>query len=266
MTTSNKKKKAHFLTPRAWTNQTGCFRTTRKRGASGFPTTRLSSSSLARLSYACAARRSVKLGLARHRLSIGGVILSLLSLVYGRNAIRSHRAVAKQIPGLVDQVLDRLALQKEIAFESDGDDDAFLFLPNLRDDVLRSVHRLAERERVWKKVAAVVEQNSNVRTGQRESSSGEIARAWEWIGPSRPGITGGEARRRLKYGNQRVSWGPDVKTEAEVEEEQQQQQQQQQVVKNEVEDQDTPTHPPARRAGGMRLPGFRSWKEGRPIY
>lgn len=235
-----------------------------KRGASGFPTTKLSSSSLARLSYSCALRRSVKLGLARHRLSIGGVILSLLSLVYGRNAYRRHRAVARQIPGLVDQVLDRLALQKEIAFESDGDDDAFLFLPNLRDDVLRSVHRLAERERVWKKVAAVVEQNSNVRTGQRESSSGEIARAWEWIGPSRPGITGGEARRRLKANNhtQRVSWGPDVKTEAEVEEEQQQQ-----VVKGENDQQpyETPTHASAARARGSRF-GFRKWTEGRPIY
>ena len=268
MTTKDKKK---TLSDHAWTDQTGCFRTTRKRGASGFPTTKLSSSSLARLSYSCALRRSVKLGLARHRLSIGGVILSLLSLIYGRNAIRSHRAVARQIPGLVDQVLDRLALQKEIAFESDGDDDAFLFLPNLRDDVLRSVHRLAERERVWKKVAAVVEQNSNVRTGQRESSSGEIARAWEWIGPSRPGITGGEARRRLKYGNntQRVSWGLDVKTEAEVEEQQQQQQQQQQVVKGEEDQQqtyDTPTHPPTRRAGGGSRFGFRKWTEGRPIY
>ncbi|EGZ77615.1 hypothetical protein NEUTE2DRAFT_100723 [Neurospora tetrasperma FGSC 2509] len=236
-----------------------------KRDTSGFPTTKLSSSSLARLPYTCALRRSVKLGLARHRLSIGGMILSLLSLIYGRNAYRTHRAVARQIPGLVDQVLDRLALQKEIAFESEGDDDAFLFLPNLRDDVLRSVHRLAERERVWKKVAAVVEQNSNVRTGQRESSSGEIARAWEWIGPSRPGITGGEARRRLKSNNSyRVSWGPDVKTEAEVEEEQQQQQQQ--VVKGEEDQQkyETPTHLPA-RAGGSRF-GFRKWTEGRPIY
>ncbi|KAK3330226.1 Man1-Src1p-C-terminal domain-containing protein [Apodospora peruviana] len=176
-------------------------------GALTFPTACLSSTSLARLSHTCAIRRSVKLGLARHRLSIGGVILSLLSLVYGRNRLRSNRALSAQIPGLVDEVLERLANQKEVAFEGD-DDDAFLFLPNLRDDVLRSMHSLAQRDRLWQRVRAVVEQNSNVRTGQREGRNGEVGRAWEWIGPSRPGITEGSGPRRRK--STRVSWGPDV--------------------------------------------------------
>lgn len=102
-------------------------------------------------------------------------------------------------------MLGRLATQKELAYEEGGEDDPFLFLPNLRDDVLRSVHSLSERERIWQRVKAVVEQNTNVRTGQREGNNGEVGRAWEWIGPSGAIETG--ARRR-KGG--RVSWDTDV--------------------------------------------------------
>ncbi|PHH67171.1 hypothetical protein CDD81_2940 [Ophiocordyceps australis] len=87
-------------------------------------------------------------------------------------------------------VLGRLASQKEIGQEDL--DDPWLFLPNLRDDVLRSVHALSERDKIWQRVRAVVEQNSNVRTCQREGRSGEVGRAWEWIGP----IQGEGARRR----------------------------------------------------------------------
>ncbi|AEO65842.1 uncharacterized protein THITE_2113354 [Thermothielavioides terrestris NRRL 8126] len=181
-------------------------------GAAGFPTTLISSTSLARLSYSCALRRSVKLGVARHRLSIGGLILSLLSILYGRRRYTRNRALSAQIPALVDEVLERLANQKEVAFET-GDEDAFLFLPNLRDDVLRSMHSLSDRERLWQRVRAVVEQNSNVRTGQREGRNGEVGRAWEWIGPSRLGAGDGSASRRHK--SVRVSWGPEVKGELE---------------------------------------------------
>ncbi|KAH8905396.1 hypothetical protein BR93DRAFT_787449 [Coniochaeta sp. PMI_546] len=204
------------------------------RDSGRLPPARLSSSSLARLPIGCAVRRSVKLGLARHRVGIGSLILAVLSAIYGRNRYRSHKKTAAQIPGLVDLVLERLAAQKELAFE-DGSDDAFLFLPNLRDDVLRSRHSLAERERVWAKVKAVVEQNSNVRTGQREGRNGEVGRAWEWIGPSSGAITDGGSSRRRKSG--RVSWGPDVK-------------------ENDGESE-----------GKELVKGVhKSWEEGRPIY
>lgn len=132
----------------------------------------------------------------------------MLSAFYGRRRFVHNRALAAQIPALVDEVLERLATQKEVAFEA-GDDDAFLFLPNLRDDVLRSLHSLSDRERLWQRVRAVVEQNSNVRTGQREGRNGEVGRAWEWIGPSRLGAGDGSVSRRRK--SVRVSWGPDVK-------------------------------------------------------
>ncbi|KAL1906764.1 inner nuclear membrane protein enriched at telomere/subtelomere region [Sporothrix stenoceras] len=121
------------------------------------------------------------------------------AVAYLRYQIRARSADRARVPALVDLVLERLAAQKELwlyedDFENSGgqsddaDDssflpDPFLFLPQLRDDVLRTTHSLAARERIWKHVRAVVEQNSNVRTGQREGRNGEVGRAWEWIGP-----------------------------------------------------------------------------------
>lgn len=125
--------------------------------------------------------------------------------MYGRSKYRAHRAISAQIPGLVDLVLDRLSAQKELAYDDeDGENDTFLFLPNLRDDVLRAVHSVSQRDRIWKRVRAVIEQNSNVRTGQREGVNGEIGRAWEWIGPS-GAVESGARRRRIGQ----KSLGPD---------------------------------------------------------
>lgn len=169
-------------------------------------------------------------------------MLAVLSLLYGRRRFLRNRALAAQVPGLVDEVLERLATQKEIAFET-GDEDAFLFLPNLRDDVLRSMHSLPDRERLWQRVRAVVEQNSNVRTGQREGRNGEVGRAWEWIGPSRLGAAeGGSAASARRRKSARVSWEPDV-----------------------VSSEAAAAPPPARDP----KPAHRKWEEGRggrPIY
>ncbi|KAF6841482.1 sister chromatid separation protein [Colletotrichum plurivorum] len=177
-----------------------------KANSSSISDAYLSSSSLARLPIGCALKRSARLGLARHRLAIGSVMFLIASYFYVRAKYRSHKATAAQVPALVDLVLSKLATQKELGEEEI--DDPWLFLPNLRDDVLRSVHSLGERDRIWKRVKAVVEQNSNVRTSQREGRSGEVGRAWEWIGP----IAGDSARRRKSA---RMSFGPgsDVKTE-----------------------------------------------------
>jgi hypothetical protein len=178
---------------------------------------------------------------ARHRLSIGGLILSVLAVLYGRRRFIHNRALAAKIPALVDEVLERLATQKEVAFDA-GDEDAFLFLPNLRDDVLRAMHSLSDRERLWQRVRAVVEQNSNVRTGQREGRNGEVGRAWEWIGPSRLGIgagaAGGDGSVARRRKSARVSWGPDVKGE--------------EVADKPLVSDGRPVH--------------RKWDEGRPIY
>ncbi|GAW18255.1 hypothetical protein ANO14919_077290 [Xylariales sp. No.14919] len=167
------------------------------------PNTFLSSTSLARIPLTCAVRRWFWLGLARHRFQISAVIAFIAMAVYGHLRFTSNRAAAAQVPSLVEDVLDRLTQQKERGDQ----DDPWLFLPNLRDVVLRSIHSLPERERIWKRVIPVVEQNSNVRTGQREGLNGEVGRAWEWIGPT-AGDSGTRSRR-----SGRVSWGPDVNSE-----------------------------------------------------
>ncbi|KAI0409621.1 Man1-Src1p-C-terminal domain-containing protein [Xylaria palmicola] len=167
------------------------------------PNTFLSSTSLARVPLTCAIRRSIRLGLARYRFQISALIAFILTAIYGRARFISDRAAAARVPALVNDVLDRLAQQKERGYQDDLE-DPWLFLPNLRDDVLRSTHSLRQRERVWRRVIPVVEQNSNVRTCQREGRSGEVGRAWEWIGPT----TGDSGGRRRKSG--RVSWATDV--------------------------------------------------------
>ncbi|KAH7197058.1 Man1-Src1p-C-terminal domain-containing protein [Fusarium flagelliforme] len=193
--------------------------------SSDLPDRQLSSTSLARLPLTCALKRSLRLSLARYRLTIGLLISAILGIFYMRARYRKHVATKAQIPALVDTVLGRLANQKELGEE--GIDDPWLFLPNLRDDVLRTVHSLSERERIWQRVRAVVEQNSNVRTSQREGRSGEVGRAWEWIGP-----VAGEGARRRRSG--RVSLGPDLHT-------------------------DSPE-------GSKATPQMKKWEEPRPLY
>lgn len=144
--------------------------------------------------------------------------------LYCKARYDEQRGVNARIPELVRLVLDRLAKQKELGDEEL--DDPWLFLPNLRDDVLREFHSLGQREKYWRKVRAVIEQNSNVRAGQREGRHGEVGRAWEWIG-SRDG----EAVRRMRSG--RVSWGLDVKND---------------------------------RGGSETKEKFNKWEEPRPFY
>lgn len=179
--------------------------TNRTPDSPDFPNRKLSSTSLARIPLRCAIRRSIRLGLARHRFTIGLLILAVVGSFVARARYRKHLSTSAQVPALVDLVMKRLSNQKELGEEEI--DEPWLFLPNLRDDVLRSVHSLSERERIWQKVKAVVELNSNVRTSQREGRNGEVGRAWEWIGP-----TGGEGARRRRSG--RVSWGPELKSES----------------------------------------------------
>ncbi|KAJ2903818.1 hypothetical protein MKZ38_009293 [Zalerion maritima] len=162
----------------------------------------------------------------------------VLLILHLRSKYRAHRAAQAQVPALVDMVLERLAAQKELGEE--GVDDGWLFLPNLRDDVLRSIHSLAERERIWTRVRAVVELNSNVRIAQREGRSGEVGRAWEWIGPI-SGNSEAVHRRRSRLsgiGPGRPSYGPDVR----------------------VEDEGTPSKEEGRPVYNKK------WDDSRPIY
>ncbi|KAG9257885.1 Man1-Src1p-C-terminal domain-containing protein [Emericellopsis atlantica] len=160
--------------------------------STGFPNRQLSSTSLARVSLRCSVRRAIRRGVERYRLAAGLLVMAFIGALAARAKYRRHVMTSRQVPALVETVLTKLLSQKEVGAEDD-EEDPWLFLPNLRDDVLRSVHSLREREHIWQKVKAVVEMNSNVRTSQREGANGEFGRAWEWIGPL--GIEGARRRR-----------------------------------------------------------------------
>ena len=127
----------------------------------------------------------------------------------------------------MDLVLERLAQQKRLAEygaqeggggggsdDDEGQEEPFLFSANLRDDVLRSVHSFRERERIWGRVWNVVQQNSNVRAAMREGRSGDVGRAWEWIGAlPAPAAYGYRRRRRSERASSSRGAGADVKRE-----------------------------------------------------
>jgi len=98
----------------------------------------------------------------------------------------------------------------------------------LRDDVLRGEFSSKKREKMWKGVRNVVEDNTNVRATVREGRSGEVSRVWEWIGET--GNIEVEDRRR----SGRITWANDKDAD------------EGEKPKKEME--------------------MRKWDEGRPIY
>lgn len=96
---------------------------------------------------------------------------------------------------MVARCFDELSLAKRrsLTTSGGGKSEPFLGVSQLRDGILRNDFSQSSREKLWRKVAAVVEGNSNVRATQAEIE-GEWLRAWEWIGPARP-MTEIEIRR-----------------------------------------------------------------------
>ena len=152
----------------------------------------LSSSSLARLPFTCAIRRSLLRAVSDNLVAISILILGVAGSAYGRSQIITYRQNTARIPALVGTTLDRLATQA--ALSQDGRvTEAFISIGQLRDDVLRSLFSASERERVWRSIRKIIEGNSNVRTAIREGGkTGEFSRVWEWIGPVdlAPGLEG----------------------------------------------------------------------------
>lgn len=127
----------------------------------------------------------------RYRLQ--ALVLSFaLATLY---AIRSHFAARSKmnasVPGLVSLTLDRLVEQARIARMGE-EDEGWIAVGQLRDDVLRDEHNPKKRELLWAKVKAIVEMNANVRARMGERN-GEVSRVWEWIGA----IGGIEGRRSI---------------------------------------------------------------------
>ncbi|KAI9803848.1 MAG: hypothetical protein M1825_001728 [Sarcosagium campestre] len=143
----------------------------------------LSSTSLARLPLTCAARRSVRLALARHRLELSSVSIILALLWYARRRLRAWTTLKGRVPGLVHVALDRLKAQAALhAHDPSLAPEPWIAAGQLRDDVLRHEFSPRAREQLWFRVRDVVELNANVRASVREVRAGDVSRVWEWIG------------------------------------------------------------------------------------
>lgn len=192
----------------------------------------LRSTSLARLPLVCAFRRSIRLTLARYRLSIILFLGFCSVLAYIRSYIRALQSSNARIPSLVATTLDRLATQAALNARGEAP-ESWISVGQLRDDVLRDEFSASRRDKFWTKVAAVVERNANVRAAVREGRGGEVSRVWEWIGSVGMPRDGG----RTESG--RVSWGGAS----------------------------TPDGAVASPSEGYReMVEARKWDEGRPIY
>ena len=163
------------------------------------------------------------------------MILGLL-LAYIRTYIGRFRSDNARVPGLVSMVLDRLATQAALHEEGYAP-EAFMSLGQLRDDVLRDEFSLERRDKIWKKVQAIVERNANVRASVKEGRSGDISRQWEWIGSTDSVDESrlADRRRSGRYVPVSMDGTPDIRSS-----------------------------PPGPESGVDS--GRRKWDEGRPIY
>ncbi|KUJ23960.1 uncharacterized protein LY89DRAFT_692813 [Mollisia scopiformis] len=158
-------------------------------------------SSLARLPLVCAIRRSFRLTVARHRLKIASIAIFLSIIAYIRSTLHSRATANAAVPHLVSLTLERLATQAALhAADKDAYPEDFISIGQLRDDVLRDEHSIKKRAALWERVKRIVEHNSNVRIGQRESRNGEISKVWEWVGNVASLESGYEGAKRRKSG------------------------------------------------------------------
>lgn len=164
--------------------------------------------------------------------------------LYARASIRRRLASRARVPNLVATSLDRLATQATLYARHEAP-EPWLSVGQLRDDVLREIFDVTERESLWTRVKVVVERNANVRASVREGRGGDVSRVWEWIG----GLAGVEGPPSGSGGRKRVSFyqepGEDERLREGIE-----------GVGGNGEEL-------ARRNNGGEV---RKWDEGRPIY
>ncbi|SJX60240.1 related to SRC1-involved in sister chromatid segregation [Sporisorium reilianum f. sp. reilianum] len=136
----------------------------------------------ASLSLSCRSRLALKGWVLRARLYVLLALALASGLLYLRHRLAAARAETATVAQLVQVALEKLQEQEYLH----GRDpvlhpDDFVPLSHLRDHVLRDVHHARTRNRLWQRVAHVVEENSNVRTRQAQKR-GEWLRVWQWIG------------------------------------------------------------------------------------
>lgn len=103
---------------------------------------------------------------------------------YGKYSITNTRAMESRAKQLASEVFDRLANNAALSMqEPDAYPEKGISMAHLRDDVLRNEFSSSRRQKLWERVQKKVEFNSNIRAAVRTTTSGDVARMWEWIGP-----------------------------------------------------------------------------------
>ena len=147
------------------------------------------STSLANVGLVCRLRKSATGILARHRATLAAVLALLLAGLYLRHFYEQKGKDRRRVIEMVARCFDELQLAKRRSITpsmtTSGRTEPHLGVSQLRDGILRHDFDARSREKLWRKVSAVVEGNANVRATQAEIE-GEWLRAWEWIGPAQP--------------------------------------------------------------------------------
>jgi len=143
---------------------------------------RLASTSLAKLSLSCSVRRSLRQSFERHLLQIVTILFLIATGSYGKYSYTSNRAMEVRAKQLASDAYDRLQDQAALGYYDSGAEKG-ISMTQLRDDVLRTEFNAKRRQKLWTRVQAKVEKNSNIRAGVRTTASGDVARMWEWVGP-----------------------------------------------------------------------------------
>lgn len=113
------------------------------------------------------------------RLRIWVALLSALLMggYWLRHRFQHNRFRKEKVKDMVASTLSRLEQAKRLNLE----EESYLSISQLRDDVLRSETSESQKKSLWSVVMKQVEANSNVRTRQAKVK-GEWSRVWEWVG------------------------------------------------------------------------------------
>ncbi|KXT08490.1 hypothetical protein AC579_3906 [Pseudocercospora musae] len=143
----------------------------------------LRSTSLARLPFSCAVRRSLRETLREYLWQVIAVLLIVFGGSYTRYRITTGNETEVKAKHLASHALEKLSYQAALhAQDPDLYQENYISVAQLRDDVLRNEFSATRRRALWEKVAKKVEGNSNVRPMVREGRSGDVGRVWEWVG------------------------------------------------------------------------------------
>ncbi|KAG0083132.1 inner nuclear membrane protein enriched at telomere/subtelomere region [Podila epicladia] len=110
------------------------------------------------------------------------VVASTTAIILASRIYRKRKREADHVKLVAQKVLAKLSDQAHfhsinpILFQ-----ESFLPQIHLRDALLDDMYSTAEKNLIWDKIRAIVEQNSNVRVGAQDVH-GEPHRVWEWVG------------------------------------------------------------------------------------